>query len=110
MHDANVHDCECPDCLKFGPSPARQLHRHINLFLGRLDEQQRRLYAAIESIRHGHGGDVLLAQITGLSVHTVSRGRRELQDELRGRPLGRVRLPGGGRPPVEKKTRPSPLT
>ncbi|EQD32276.1 Rhodopirellula transposase family protein, partial [mine drainage metagenome] len=30
-------------------------------------------------------------------------GRRELESDLSGRPLDRVRLEGGGRPPVEKK-------
>jgi len=108
MHDAKIHNCNCPDCRETSDSPVKQLHRHINLFLGRLDEQQRRLYAAIESIKHGHGGDVLLSRITGMNVDTIRRGRRELQDQLRSRPEGRVRLAGAGRPLVEKKTPPSP--
>ncbi|MEJ2351308.1 MAG: hypothetical protein P8Y03_16095 [Anaerolineales bacterium] len=52
----------------------------------------------------GHGGDVLLSQITGLDVETIRRGRRELDDDLANRPANRIRLEGGGRPPVEKKT------
>jgi hypothetical protein len=110
MHDATLHNCECPVCQEAGDSSTQQLHAQINLFLSRLDEQQRRLYAAIESNKRGHGGDVLLARITGMSVHTISRGRRELRDQLRDRPAGRVRLPGGGRPLVEKKTPPSRRT
>jgi hypothetical protein len=110
MHEATVHHCECPACQEAGDSAVKQLHSQINLFLSRLDEQQRRLYAAIESNKHGHGGDVLLARITGLSVHTISRGRKELQGQLRDRPAGRVRRPGGGRPRVEKKTPPSRRT
>lgn len=75
----------------------------MNLLMSRLDEQQRRWYAAIESSKVGHGGDRLLSRITGLDVDTIRRGRRELADDLEGRPADRVRLPGGGRPAVEKK-------
>ena len=39
----------------------------------------------------------------GLHPETISRGRDELDDELCDRPADRVRLPGGGRPLVEKK-------
>ena len=77
----------------------------MNLFLSRLDEQQRRWYVALEANKIGHGGDVLLSQITGLDVETIRRGRRELEAELAERPPERVRLPGGGQPSVEKKTR-----
>jgi hypothetical protein len=76
----------------------------MNLLLSRLDEQQRRWYVALEAERIGHGGDRLLAQITGLDEKTIRRGREELKAELAQRPTERVRLPGGGRPPVEKKT------
>jgi len=75
----------------------------MNLLMSRLDEQQRRWYAAIESAKLGHGGDRTLSRITGLDVDTIRRGRRELADSLEGRPADRVRLPGGGRPAVEKK-------
>jgi len=78
----------------------------MNLFLSRLDEQQRRWYVALESNRRGHGGDRLLSQITGLDEKTISRGRSELAQSLAARPKDRVRLPGGGRPAVEKKIRP----
>jgi hypothetical protein len=77
----------------------------MNVFISRLDEQQRRWYVALESKQIGHGGDVLLSQITGLDVETIRRGRRELDTELAERPSERVRLPGGGQPPVEKKPR-----
>lgn len=75
----------------------------MNLFLSRLDEQQRRWYVALEAERLGHGGERLLAEITGLDEKTIRRGRDELAAGLADRPSGRVRLPGGGRPPVEKK-------
>jgi len=78
----------------------------MNLFLSRLDEQQRRWYVALEADRIGHGGDRLLAQITGMDEKTIRRGREELSAQLTDRPTDRVRQPGGGRPPVEKKTLP----
>lgn len=77
----------------------------MNLLISRMDEQQRRWYVASESMRVGHGGDTLLAEITGLHPDTIRKGRRELEEDLLGRPLERVRVEGGGRPPVEKKTR-----
>lgn len=46
--------------------------------MSRLDEQQRRWLAALESKNLGHGGDTLLSQITGLHVDTIRRGREEL--------------------------------
>jgi hypothetical protein len=76
----------------------------MNLLLSRLDEQQRRWYVALEADRIGHGGDRLLAQITGMDEKTIRRGREELSAEFAERPTERVRLPGGGRPPIEKKT------
>jgi len=83
----------------------KKLHHQMNLFLSRLDEQQRRWYVALESKRIGHGGDRLLSQITGMDEKTIRRGRQELDASLADRPADRVRLSGGGRLPVEKKTR-----
>jgi hypothetical protein len=73
----------------------------IVLFYSLLDEQQRRLYAGLESLKHGHGGDRKLAEILGLDEETVSRGRRELVEGQVQR--DRVRRSGSGRPRAEKK-------
>jgi len=71
------------------------------LFYGLLDEQQRRLFAGLESFQQGHGGDRQLAQALGLDEETVARGRRELlAGEVQ---ASRVRRVGGGRPRAEKK-------
>jgi hypothetical protein len=99
-----VHQCQCDQCQKPEPHPDQAQHRRINLFLSRLDEQQRRWFLALEAERLGHGGERLLAQITGLDEKTIRRGRAELAIDLAERPTDRVRLEGGGRPPVEKKT------
>ena len=99
-----VHDCGCADCLA-GEHPNREDHRQLNLLLSRLDEQQRRWVTAREAMRLGHGGFQRIAEITGLHPETIRRGRDELDNELRDRPTDQVRLPGGGRPRVEKKIR-----
>jgi hypothetical protein len=75
------------------------------LFFSTLDERQRRLYAGLEALRVGHGGDQWIARLTGLDVHTVARGRRELL--ARDQPLPGGRRSGAGRPRVEKKLRTS---
>jgi len=84
--------------------PPDDLGAAIVLFYSLLDEQQRRLFAGLESLKLGHGGDARLAEFLGVDAHTVARGRQQLlaQDVAR----ARVRRPGGGRSPLEKK-RPS---
>ena len=103
MLNAEVHRCQCPHCQQDAAHPDQALHYHMNLLLSRLDEQQRRWYAAVESNRLGHGGDQLVARMTGLDPHTIQRGRQELAAALAERPTDRVRMPGAGRPRAEKK-------
>ena len=76
-----------------------ELRAAIVLFASMLDEQQRRLYAGLESLQLG--GDRQIAELLHLDPHTVAKGRRQLlaQDVE----VGRVRAVGGGRKPVEKK-------
>jgi hypothetical protein len=75
----------------------------IILFLSVLDEKQRRLYAGVEAIKYGLGGDRWVADLLGMHPQTVARGRREL---LAGDvEIARARKAGGGRKPVEKKRR-----
>jgi len=104
MASSEVHVCQCPLCQQSAEHRDRELHRQMNLLLSRLDEQQRRWYVALESKRSGYGGDTLLSQITGMDEKTIRRGREELESSLEGRPVERVRLPGGGRPAAQKKT------
>ena len=71
------------------------------LLLGLLDERQRRLFAGLESMLLGWGGDRRIAEATGLGVHTIAKGRRELlEGQLEAEA---IRRPGGGRKAVEKK-------
>lgn len=97
-----LHPCECPTCRQNSDSPTAEVHRAINRFLATADERSRRLLAGSLAQQHGRGGIALVARITGLSPHTIRRGRRELQTAI---PTlrGRLRRRGAGRKPVEKK-------
>jgi hypothetical protein len=80
-------------------SVSDELGAAIVLFASLLDEQQRRLYAGLESLQLG--GDRQIAELLGLDPHTVAKGRRQLlAQEVE---ADRVRAVGGGRKPVEKK-------
>jgi len=74
----------------------------ILLFCSMLDEQQRRVYAGLESLKLGYGGDTHIASLLGMDPQTVARGRNELisgkiSDD------NRIREKGGGRLAQEKK-------
>jgi len=73
----------------------------VLLFLSTLNEKQRRLYAGLESLKLGYGGDSYIADLFGMDAHTVARGRRDL--EKGNSDTSRLRAKGGGRSSVEKK-------
>ena len=77
-----------------------EIRAAVILFWSLLNEQQRRWYAGLESMKLGAGGDRSLAEFLEVDVGTVARGRKELWsgDILR----DRVRRVGGGRVAVEK--------
>jgi hypothetical protein len=78
-----------------------ELKAAIVLFFSMLDEKQRRLYAGLESLKLGYGGDQRIAEFIGMDPHTVAKGRRELlEQDLE---VDRIRKAGGGRKRVEKK-------
>jgi hypothetical protein len=68
-----------------------------------LTQQQRRLYAAVESNRIGRGGVCTVAAVTGLCNPTIARGRRELEELLEGKSLKKERRPVKGRPRIEER-------
>ena len=85
--------------LPEAPIMTDELRAAIVLFFSLLDEKQRRLYAGLESLKSGRGGDPRIAELLGLDVGTVNRGRRALLEH----DVERVRRVGGGRERVEKK-------
>jgi len=106
MSTKSIHQCQCDKCRWEGGHMERKIHYQINVVMSRLDEQQRRWYAAVEANRHDRKGEELVSKITGLDEKTIRRGQAELANDLVNRPEDRVRLPGAGRPTVEKKTPP----
>lgn len=85
------------------PRPgAHALATAITRFASLLNEKQRRLFAGVLSLLYGRGGDRRAAAWVGLTRKTVRKGRHELAS---GPPdAQRVRQPGGGRKPLEKKS------
>ena len=80
---------------------AEELKASLILFSSLLDERQRRWYAGLKSLKLGRGGDQRLAELLQLDPRTVARGRKQLlEQEVE---WERVRKPGAGRKPVEKK-------
>jgi hypothetical protein len=88
-----------------GRLPIGEIHDELKaaivLFFCLLDEQQRRLFAGLESLKWGYGGDRKVSRLLGLDEETVARGRQQLlaQDVE----VERARKAGGGRKNVEKK-------
>ena len=96
-----VHACECPTCRQHPNGQVAREHRALNRLIAASDERTRRLLAGFLARQHGKGGITLLARITGLDRDTVARGRRELRQPFRS--SGRIRRPGAGGQPIEKK-------
>lgn len=105
MAKRSIYQCQCPICVLAEEHPDKAIHHQMNVFLSRLDEQQRRWYVALEAQKLGHGGIEQMAQMSGLDVGTIRRGGRELANNLEDRPMNRKRLVGGGRPRAEKNNR-----
>lgn len=92
---------------RLGSAEGRDLLAHevraaLILFISLLDEKQRRLYAGLESLRIGRGGDAEIARLLDLDLHTVAKGRRQLLD--RDLEIERVRQKGGGRHSIKKNS------
>jgi hypothetical protein len=88
--------------INFAPDVLwNEIKAAIILFYSMLDEKQRRLYAGLESLRVGHGGDRQIAEVLALNEKTVAKGRKELLDEEIA--IDSLRRKGGGRKTIQKK-------
>src|SRR5271170_3194539 len=74
----------------------RKLETRQMAILPRLDERQRRLFAAAEARAAGHGGIAAVSRVTRIATSTIGRGLKEL-DAPPGSTPACVRRPGGGR-------------
>lgn len=70
------------------------VERDMRSLYRRLNERDRRLYAAIEAAKLGQGGQKYIHELLGCDYKTMRRGLAELQNppDL---PPGRVRKKGG---------------
>lgn len=78
-----------------------ELKAAIVLFSSLLNEKQKRLYAGLESIKLGYGGDQIISDLLGLNCHTVAKGRKEIM--TRDLEVENIRKRGGGRSAIKKK-------
>jgi hypothetical protein len=79
---------------------ANELKAAIILFFSLLDEKQKRIYAGLESLKIGYGGDSKIASILGLHANTIAQGRKELL--VRDVEIDGARKQGGGRKAIKK--------
>ncbi len=101
-----LHACTCATCQQQPYSGEARHHKAINRVLATLDERNRRRFAGLLALQRGHGSILPLSQITGLSRHTIRRGKAEIEHQ-RPKATWPLRRPGGGRPRVEKNSRAS---
>lgn len=99
-----MHRCSCRLCQEHPYGSVAQHHKAINRVLASLDEKNRRRFAGLLAIELGPRSQSLLAAITGLSRHTIRRGKRELERPTTQKRTRRIRQPGGGRLPLEKNS------
>lgn len=78
----------------------------MQLYYSRLSERERRQYAALESMKLGHGGITYISIVLGVDRKTIIQGRKDLNRALNDPSIvkGRQRKEGGGR---KKNSKPS---
>jgi hypothetical protein len=84
----------------------QQIQHKFALLQPVLDERQIRLWAAAEASAQGYGGITLVAEATGISRTTITRGYDENDAMIDNPPTlpaqeQAIRKPGGGRKPIE---------
>jgi len=85
-----------PDLSQVTPNVLlNEVKASIILFYCTLNEKQRRLYAGLESLKVGTGGDKLISELLNLNIKTVAKGKKELLGEAV--EIDTVRASGGGR-------------
>jgi hypothetical protein len=94
-----VRECPCEECQKDPTGKIATNHRHLNFMMNVLNERDRRLVAGYQSELLGYGGDKTIAEITGLDVKTIRKGREEISTQTVPKT---VRQPGGGRASKKK--------
>jgi hypothetical protein len=81
------------DAIMFTSYPAAVEHA-MQLTYSSLNERQRRLYAAAEALKLGHGGIGYIAQLFGCHRKTIQRGLDELRNPTSPMAVGQARKKG----------------
>lgn len=79
-----------------------EIEEQMRTFFEALSEKDKRHYAAIEARKVGYGGQLYMESVLGCSARTIQRGQAELASN-QPFPPRRIRRPGGGRKPYDKK-------
>ena len=74
----------------------KEIEKKIKKFHKTLPEKTKRLYAAIEAEKIGHGGNTYIANLLKCNRKTIERGKKVL-NHIENMPEGRNRKKGGGR-------------
>ena len=70
-----------PELIIISHNQESKLHPSImKKFYNSLNEKDRRRYAAIESMRIGHGGQIYISQLFACDRKTIRKGRREIEN------------------------------
>jgi hypothetical protein len=99
-HPKTPYLCRCTKCVEYPTGPTAELHRQINQLVVLLKEKHRRQLVGLLARQLGQGGVSTMAQVTGLSRTTITRGQHEISASDFS---DRIRAKGGGRPLTEKK-------
>jgi len=75
----------------------KKLADKINSLLPRLNEEQKRIYLATESIYMGRGGKAKIEKLIGVSHNTINKGLKDLKSYIPVASKERIRKEGGGR-------------
>lgn len=75
---------------------SEEIENQMKSFFDSLNEKDRRRYAAIESIKLGHGGQKYISSVLGCHFQTIMAGIDELKNGT-GTPEDRIRKAGGGK-------------
>ncbi len=75
----------------------KKLADKLNSFLPFLNEEQKRIYLAVEASSIGRGGKAKIEKLIGVSHNTINKGLRELAAGIPVKPNEKIRKEGGGR-------------
>jgi hypothetical protein len=81
------------DAIMFTPYPA-PVEKAMQFTFSSLNERQRRLYAAAEALKLGHGGIGYIACLFDCHRKTIQRGLHEIRNPTSPVPVGQARKKG----------------